>query len=307
MDQETSIYGPLTPDLLSIGIKEVVERAMQIIRKERFSFKRFRKLGHSGKMDDVVTSTDLKVQELYVKLLSERFPYFGIIGEEQGLSKPCTLEGHDIWFAIDPLDGTKAFDRKEPFGVSTMIALVADGKVIASYIGDVSTGEIFYTRPNSYKVHGLTTDKVLRKVITPRSKRSLATQYLILREHPKDYSILGQMLSVPVSHDKAGLFKNIEITSGSIGVNFGRVWAGTCGGILMRPGTKTPWDMLPVQGISQKLGYRWFSVTGKSIESWQPTVQKVPYILNFETLLIHETRVTELSKWCQRNKIEFGL
>jgi fructose-1,6-bisphosphatase/inositol monophosphatase family enzyme len=299
-------FGPMNGEVVNDALKVMVYRVMDLIRSERFTFEVFPKVGYSGKMDDVVTSTDIKGQRLYNEWITKRFPFFGVVGEEDELQIPCSLEDQDIWIALDPIDGTRAFVRKEPFGVSTMLALVVNGEVVGAYIGDAFTGELFYTRPGSSKVHALTPDRsqtIHRLLLAPPTNETLSEKYLILREHPTDYSPLAQKLANPLKHN--GLFKNVEISSGSIGLNFARVWGATCGGILMRPGTKTPWDTLPVLGICNKLGYVWFRILDETntIEAHTPLVLPRPYYQPHETLVIHQNKVEDLRNWCDRFEI----
>jgi myo-inositol-1(or 4)-monophosphatase len=73
---------------------------------------------------DVVTEADIKINELAISTLQQRFPDHGILTEE----KPATT-GNEYTWIIDPLDGTFNFTRATPlFG--TMIALARNDKII---------------------------------------------------------------------------------------------------------------------------------------------------------------------------------
>ena len=76
-------------------------------------------------MDDVFTSADKLAQESYVKSLRECFPDIGIIGEEESLSIPAK-KGRRAFFTIDPIDGTKAYIRRQSHGIGSMVSLVIE-------------------------------------------------------------------------------------------------------------------------------------------------------------------------------------
>src|SRR4029079_1003558 len=151
---EITMHGELNGHAVGIILKELVRRALTTIRNERQIFEATAKRGHSGSMDDVFTSADTKAQAVYVKSLRECFPHHAIIAEEGSLADPlATSVPPDAFFTVDPLDGTKAFVRRQSHGVGTMLALVEQAQVTAAYVGDVNTHEIYGYRPGSRLVH----------------------------------------------------------------------------------------------------------------------------------------------------------
>ena len=54
-----------------------------------------------------------------------------------------TQVGEGSYITVDPLDGTKAFIRRQSHGVGTMVAMVEEGQVVSAYVGDVNTQEIY--------------------------------------------------------------------------------------------------------------------------------------------------------------------
>jgi myo-inositol-1(or 4)-monophosphatase len=62
---------------------------------------------------NLVTETDLAVEELVARRIAERFPGHGILGEERVRKEPSGGETHR-WI-IDPLDGTTNFVHAHPF------------------------------------------------------------------------------------------------------------------------------------------------------------------------------------------------
>ncbi len=152
---------------------------------------------------------------------------------------------------VDPLDGTKAFIRRQSHGIGTMISLVRDGVVIAACVGDVMTKEIYYFRPDSEKVHRFSWDDDFHEVLSIGPGR-LSEQYVLLGEDPRKLSDPIGRITDPT---RTRVFKNIEIMGGSIGVKMARLWKGEVGAIILEAGRCTPWDWCPVAGISSKLGF----------------------------------------------------
>jgi myo-inositol-1(or 4)-monophosphatase len=85
---------------------------------------------------DVVTDADLTVEDLLRDSLS-RVCIWPVIGEERGGQQP---EGSPYWL-VDPICGTRNFASRIPlFAVN--VALVEDGGVTLSVVGDGSTGDV---------------------------------------------------------------------------------------------------------------------------------------------------------------------
>ena len=255
----------------SIGIimKEIVRRVANAIREERFIFEKETKTGYDGNFNDLVTSADRKAQKIYIKLLQENFPNFGIIAEEKELIIQHKTK-HKIYFTVDPLDGTKAFSRRQSQGVSTMISLVIEDEIIAVFIADINTQELFGFRPCSqniwriYQTGGC--DKAVKLEICP--DLSIAEQYILIRNKPKKHTKQSQII--------IDLFKNITVVNGSIGTSFSLLWKSEVGGLLLEKNYETPWDSNPVIGISKKMGFRFFRIDkNKIMEINFPPVEKM--------------------------------
>ncbi len=75
----------------------------------------------------IVTKADLESEEKIIEILKDKFPNFGIYGEESS-SMSINMDSDFVWY-IDPLDGTSNFTRHLPlFGIS--IGLVHLGQPI---------------------------------------------------------------------------------------------------------------------------------------------------------------------------------
>jgi fructose-1,6-bisphosphatase/inositol monophosphatase family enzyme len=280
MPQEVILNG----HAVGIVLKELVRRAIKTIRAEREVFEVKQKAGYGGDMIDVFTTADSKAQSIYVRSLNECFPGFGIIAEEGSLS-----EAHfdtESYFTIDPLDGTKAFIRRQSHGVGTMVAMVEDQQVVSAYVGDVNTQEIYGYRPGSLDVHRITEFETAERLL--HTKRPLREQNILLRDPPDSYS--------EVSRQLLPFFKSYEIESGSIGMSLARLWKREVGAVLLYPGSETPWDLNPIRGISEKLGYLFLrpSDTPFGWEVWARPVAKVTVSREHDVLVIHRDDLGDL-------------
>jgi fructose-1,6-bisphosphatase/inositol monophosphatase family enzyme len=290
-------YGAVNCHLIGIAMKEMVRRALEVIRDERFIFEAHDKPGHGGAMDDVVTSADAAAQRIYVKMMREEFPGFGIVAEEDALRVPCSdPELGDMYFTVDPLDGTRAYQRRQSHGIGTMIALVRDGEIIAAYIGDVMTREIYGFRPESDIVHRISEYGHAEHLFVSTERR-LCDQYLLMRKRPEQYSPLMQRLVQPAS--AGGLCEDHEITGGSIGISTARLWKGEVGAAVVGSRHETPWDSTPVVGICDKLGFVFLeadAASGRFVE--RPLVPHKEVLHGqHEWLVIHRSRLDELRAW----------
>lgn len=287
--QADSVHGEINGHIIGHVLKEAVRRAMRAIQRERFVFEATAKVtAYNPDKADVVTNADKAAQEIYVTILRESFPQFGIVAEENDLSVECTVPGHELRFTVDPLDGTKAFVRQQSHGVGSMVSLMKDGEIIAAYVGDVMTGEIYGYRPGSTKVHRLT-EAGLSSCLEINPARTLREQRLLLRDEPGLYSPLVQQL---VSRPKR-LDGGYEIGGGSIGIHFARLWKGEVGMTILRPGVNPPWDLMPVLGTSQKLGFE-FRVLTPGLEQAPLRITHEVQHVEQEIVVFHESRHEEL-------------
>lgn len=290
--------------LLSIGqqMALMVEKAIGIIREESHDLVVEDKVGYDNVKWDCVTAGDRRAQEMYLKEIVMHFPTFGVIAEEKELTIPCTDANFDVYFTIDPLDGTKAYARKQSHGVSTMLALVCDGKIVAVTIGDANTGEIYSYADEDARgeVARWRFDKMEK--LEPDVVRPLHQQYVLLLDNPRvQPEVVKDMATLFPA--EGGLFKDFEIQGGSIGLRFARLWKGEIGGIILSPTHDTPWDLMPVLGISKRLGFKFFGLdpATNTFTEREPELTKVIVKKPFVELIIHETHVPEFKAWLTAN------
>lgn len=255
-----------------------------------------------NKTDDVVTNVDIRAQRTYVVLIKEYFPGYGIIGEEEGLTVPCTHPIDDLYFTLDPLDGTKAYARNQSHGVGTMLALVKNGRTIAVVIGDINTDEIYaYYGEEEFGPVYRHRFGVVAPLI-PETKKPLDKQYILLRKAPRTNPRLIRDMILPP--DEKGLFKDIEVAGGSIGIGLARLWKGEVGAAIIDPHYGTPWDSTPVIGISKRLGFAFFKLEKgrNTLEEYTPSNIKKTTQKTHHELIIHRTHIPELQNWLRLRK-----
>lgn len=284
---ETScgVYGAVTPSMVGLAMKEMVRRAIKVIRNQRFVFDAQHKTHLDGSLDDLVTSADHDAQEIYLNAIRKCFPDFGIIAEEDELRIPCRLPGRRLYFTVDPLDGTKAFARRQSAGVGTMIALVEDEQVIAAYVGDVMTQEIYGFRPGSERAWRLSEFEIPEQLYN--DPKSIANSYVLLRQQPKQCP--------PPIAELVDRFEGVDVEGGSIGISYARLWKQEVDALLTGPYFATPWDSAPIIGISRKLGYRFLKLfPDGSMEVADINPPSQPEKHDYHLLVVTETILSEL-------------
>lgn len=118
--------------VLTSAIREAGEEAL---RRAKDGFEIFTKPDHSP-----VTSADLAVNDILQTRLLGQFPNDGWLSEESP-DTSVRLNKPRVW-VIDPIDGTKAFIRREAeFCIS--VALIENNQPILAAIFNPSTGELY--------------------------------------------------------------------------------------------------------------------------------------------------------------------
>ena len=88
---------------------------------------------------DLVTEVDVEIEHMFRALISERFPWHAVLGEELGGSSEVS-PGY-CW-VFDPIDGTTNFAHGLPFFCSSL-ALELDGHGVVAAVYDPSRRELF--------------------------------------------------------------------------------------------------------------------------------------------------------------------
>jgi fructose-1,6-bisphosphatase/inositol monophosphatase family enzyme len=285
MNEATVNLGPLNGHSVGRILKEAVRRAATEIRAQRLTFEAHVKKGYGGSMNDVFTSADKAAQEVYLRTFMECFPGCGVIGEEDSLSIPATAPV-TAYFTVDPIDGTRAFIRRQSHGITTMVALVDQGEVISAYVGDISSDEVYGYRPGSKAVHRITNLDSFEPLNPAAAAPPNMDKVNGLLRDPVD--IYG-----PETRALVQRFSNYEIMGSSIGAWAARLWKGEVSALLMPPGFETPWDSTPVIGISKMLNCVWLKPESGQWVTYEPPLPLAPYRRPHDALLVHASCVKD--------------
>ena len=94
---------------------------------------------------ELVTDSDLRCQQIIIDTIKQNFSDHSIIAEEGksgGIFKQSPRGGEDIWWVIDPIDGTNNYaHRILNFAVS--IAVVSGGRPVLGVIFEPATDSMF--------------------------------------------------------------------------------------------------------------------------------------------------------------------
>jgi histidinol phosphatase-like enzyme (inositol monophosphatase family) len=110
---------------------------------------------------DPVTQADREAEGALRKLIGERYPHHGVIGEEYGEDRP---DADYVW-VLDPIDGTRAFIAGLPLW-TTLIGLRHQGRPLVGAISQPYVGELFVGGPSGAAL-------LARGQTTPLKTRSL--------------------------------------------------------------------------------------------------------------------------------------
>src|SRR6185503_8763246 len=97
---------PIAREAVAIGSRIITTRAIGAVAEKSDR--------------DLVTDIDLAVEDAVRTFLAAEAPHVGVLGEEHGHTGPT-----DLWWALDPVDGTTNFARGIPL-CAVSLALVAD-------------------------------------------------------------------------------------------------------------------------------------------------------------------------------------
>lgn len=121
-------------DLLHAAVREAGEVVLEYFRAGARSWDK--------RPDDPVSEADIAVDHLLHAKLRKPRPAYGWLSEESPIEPG---EPGEPYWAIDPIDGTRAFLRHKPeFCISA--ALVADGRPVLAAVFNPASGEYFQAR-----------------------------------------------------------------------------------------------------------------------------------------------------------------
>ncbi|WP_309643762.1 histidinol-phosphatase [Phenylobacterium sp.] len=106
---------------------------------------------------DPVTAADKGAEAAIRKLISQRYPDHGVIGEEYGEDRP---DAEFVW-VLDPVDGTRAFIAGLPLWC-TLIGLRHHGKPVLGSIGQPYLDELYIGHAGGSRLMARGTSRPLR-------------------------------------------------------------------------------------------------------------------------------------------------
>jgi fructose-1,6-bisphosphatase/inositol monophosphatase family enzyme len=95
-------------------------------------------------------------------------------------------------------------------------------------------------------------------------------------------------------------FRNIEIGGGSIGIAMARLWKGEVGAYILDPGMQAPWDIVPVYGISRKLGFVYLAIEPElplRLAPLEIVPSKEKFVIDRPHMVVHASRMDEIASW----------
>jgi len=279
-------FGDLNENSVAIVLKELIRRSIIEIRKKRSNFTVYKKVIDPGK-ESIFTDADLEAEKVILRSLRECFPNFDIISEEDE-KRAYLYSKNKHWITVDPLCGTKNFSNRSSGGIATTISMVINNIIVSSYIGNVLTQEIFGYRYKSANVYRIREFETYEKIKS--EAKDLKECPLLIRGTFNDFPENTE----PMINAMVDAFDKYIIDSGSLSLSAVKLWVGEVGAILLKPRTETPWDLAPVLGICQKLGFVYLKLP--RLDEWKPLITKEIFKRDFPVLIIHEDNIESLNK-----------
>ena len=127
-------------DLITLG-KNCIKEAIEILDKNSAEIVQFK-----GPTKNVQITADLAAEKTIINILKKSGYSFNIISEE---GEPIKFgENPEIEVYIDPLDGSSYFLTGNKKLCCTAIMFIKDEKVLASFVGDIITKDIYHCDEN---------------------------------------------------------------------------------------------------------------------------------------------------------------
>ena len=241
---------------LALFARELSDESSKVIKKYYLS----KDLDVDIKSDaSPVTLADRGAEEIIRKLVNQRYPDHGIIGEEFGKERP---EAEFVWM-IDPIDGTQSFIRGCPlFG--SLICLLQNGKPVL--------GAINFPALNIFCIGDGKKSTVNNNIVKVKQTQSLADASLMMTD-PKMISKFQNQEGFDLLISK---------------VSFVRTWGDCYGYYLLAAGyadimldpIMNPWDLMALIPIIEGAGGKISAWDGSSVLSASSCVASSPEIHN---------------------------
>ncbi len=209
----------------------------QIVGSELINFKRKNKIESQWFGEQLKTNSDLFANDLWKKMLKNKFGNFDLISEEDNSS---TLELNHSFngFILDPIDGTRSYVENYKTYV-TQIAYIKRGEIICSVVFAPELDMIFSSELNS----GAFLNNQQLKSIKPKKDFS---ESIIIDNYPKPSKLIQKIMK------KNNISKYKEC--GSLGLKISLI-ASNFANIMVKPNLCRIWDIAaPLLILSESKG-----------------------------------------------------
>ncbi|MDP3971018.1 MAG: inositol monophosphatase family protein [bacterium] len=125
---------------IALRAGNMLMKEFRALAPEELRYKGKRQLLEFKDKREIVTKTDLKVNDFIVSKIKSRYPEHSILSEEEGMDSD-NQKSEYMW-VVDPLDGTTNFVMRHTFFTTTM-ALLKNGEPILGVIYAPYTRELF--------------------------------------------------------------------------------------------------------------------------------------------------------------------
>lgn len=231
-----------------------------------------------------VTSADIAVSKFFHQKLAAEFPQIPIICEEGDLRD---IKG-DIFFAIDPIDGTTSFiDGKDQFAIN--IALIKDKKPIFGliYAPLFEGGKLIFCNAKNQVIlwHNINSNKQIT-VIDPSQNREINKPKIVATPRIKDVDLHNYVTQFYPAYED-----NFTIYKLSSAVKFFYLLEGKANIYLhFRPSME--WDIAAGQALLELIGGKVKTVflnqgqisLGKNMDYFKKDFLNQPFIADFKII-----------------------
>jgi 3'(2'), 5'-bisphosphate nucleotidase len=197
--------------------------------------------------DSPVTEADRRAERLILDRLAADFPGTPVVSEEDASEFGTPDAIGPRFFLVDPLDGTKAFVRKDP-NFTVNIALVEDGRPVAGAVVAPASGETWFTRASG-----------AAKIATPGAEpqaigpRAASADPLVLISHTMRPQDLAELKARYVFERTQAMDSSIKLC---------RIAEGAAD-LYPRHGPTMEWDIAAGHAVLQAAGGRLTGLDGE--------------------------------------------
>ncbi len=179
-------------DLISLG-KKCIEASLEVLNKSSAEIVKFK-----GSAKNIQITADLAAEKAIMDILKESKGDFLVISEE---SEPINLgKNSEIEVYIDPLDGSSYFLVGNKRLCCSALMFVKNGRVLASFVGDLITGDIYHCDENFAYYNG-------KKILLSEKKKG--ERYMVASYAPKGLRIKEDLPKLAdLAQEKILVFNN---------------------------------------------------------------------------------------------------